>query len=227
MTRNVLATDNQMDELRIGVIRAFDKLRGRLLKDEAQSWIGNSTTLDRWMEGLLPSGGVPHTSDLLKRVIDFSVPCKLPFNGAERVKPVKPGISELEKRGGDLCLDGVKLDLFRSENQKGGKVIGGHDLRTELEAKGGNLSAKILDECVETPALWPENWEKDDQGNTIYVYFWEDIFRNPTNGDLYVRFGYWHGGRVVSLYNWLGNDWDGINPAASRRQLLAQVKYCT
>src|SRR5258708_6770678 len=118
MTRNVLATDDQMDELRIGVIRAFDKLRGRLSKDGAQEWIGAGPTLDRWMEGLLPFGGVPHTSDSLKRVTDMSVPCKLPFNGAERVKSAKPGLVELEKRDGDLHLDGGKLDLFRSKEQQ-------------------------------------------------------------------------------------------------------------
>lgn len=216
MTRNVLATDDQMDELRIGVIRAFDKLRGCLTKDGAQEWIGAGPTLDRWMEGLLPLSGVSHTSDLLKRVIDFSIPCKLPFNGAERVKSAKPDLVELEKRGEDLCLDGVKLELVLSKKQQSGKVIGGHDLRTELEARGGNVGAKILDECVETPALWPEAWKKDAQGNTIYVFFWDDIFRRPARGNLCVRGGCWRGGRVVSDCYWLDDDWRGRNPAASR-----------
>src|SRR3989344_8189772 len=133
-------------------------------------------------------------------VIDFSVPCKLPFNGAERVSPAKSGIFELEKRDDDLYLDGVKLGLVLSENQKGGKVIVGHELRKEREAKGGNVSASVLDKCVERPELWPEAWKKDDQGNAIYVYFWDDIFRNPANDHLYVRYGYWNEGKVVSRY---------------------------
>ena len=40
-------------------------------------------------------------------------------------------------------------------------------------------------------------------------------FRNPSNDNLYVRYGYWKKGRVVSNYNWLDNDWNGNNPAAS------------
>ena len=100
----------------------------------------------------------------IDHIIDLAVPCKLPFNGAERVSPAKSGVVKLEKHGDDLYLDGVKLALFLSEKQKGGKVIGGHDLRKELEAKGGNVSASILDKCVESPALWPESWKKDDQG---------------------------------------------------------------
>ncbi len=40
-------------------------------------------------------------------------------------------------------------------------------------------------------------------------------FRNPTNGNLYVRYGYWNEGKVVSNYSWLDNDWDRNNPSAS------------
>ncbi len=40
-------------------------------------------------------------------------------------------------------------------------------------------------------------------------------FRNPANDNLYVRYGYWNEGKVVSNYNWLDNDWNGNNPAAS------------
>lgn len=40
-------------------------------------------------------------------------------------------------------------------------------------------------------------------------------FRNPANDNLYVRYGYWNEGRVVSNYNWLDNDWNRHNPAAS------------
>ncbi|MFH1178535.1 MAG: hypothetical protein V1711_02320 [bacterium] len=149
----------------------------------------------------------------IDHMVDLSIPCKLPFNGAERVSPVKSGVVKLEKRDDDLYLDGVKVDLFLSENQKAGSTIIGHNLRKELEARGGNISAKVLDHLVEHPELWPESWKKDTQGNTIYVFFWDDIFRDSLSS-LCVRFGCWDGGRVVSGYDWLGCVWDGYSPAA-------------
>ena len=51
---NVLAGEKQLDELRICVEKAFNKLRGRIDVDTAQGWIGNSEALDRWAEQLLP-----------------------------------------------------------------------------------------------------------------------------------------------------------------------------
>ncbi len=147
-------------------------------------------------------------------LIDLSVPCKLSFNEAEWVSLAKSSVVKLERRGNDLYLDGKKINLFFSEKQKSG-IHGGHDLRKELEARGGNVSASILDKCVENPALWPESWKKNDQGNTMYVYFWDDIFRHPTDGYLCVRCGCWGGGRVVSGCGWLVDDWLSDSPSAS------------
>jgi len=54
------ASEDQLDELRIGVVKSFDKLRGSLGADVAQGWIGNSLALDRLMEGLIsPESTVP------------------------------------------------------------------------------------------------------------------------------------------------------------------------
>lgn len=162
-----------------------------------------------WLKGVVPSSA-------LEVLIDLSIPCSLPFIGAERVSPRKSGVMKLERRGDNLYLDGVKLELVLSENQKDGKDINGHGLRKEREAKGGNVSASILDKCVENPALWPESWKKDDQGRTIYVFFWDDIFRDRTDSRLYVRDGCWRGGRVVSRYYWLDSVWGASGPAVSR-----------
>lgn len=175
--------------------------------------IGGQNGRARFDEFKLWLKGVVLTA--LEALIDLSAPCMLPFNGAERVSPAKSGVVKLERRGDNLYLDGVKLDLFLSENQQGGKVVVGHELRKELEAKGGQTSAKVLDHLVEHPELWPESWKKDAQGNTIYVFFWDDIFRN-SDGDLYVRFGCWIEGEVVSDFSWLGVDWLGYDPSASR-----------
>ena len=40
-------------------------------------------------------------------------------------------------------------------------------------------------------------------------------FRNA-NGNLYVEYLYWNGNRWNWNYNWLDNDWNSNNPAASR-----------
>jgi len=50
-----LASEGQLDELRIAVEKAVNKLRGRIDATTAQGWIGNSEALDRWAEQLLPS----------------------------------------------------------------------------------------------------------------------------------------------------------------------------
>ena len=150
----------------------------------------------------------------IDHMINLSIPCKLPFTDAEHVSSAKSGIVRLERHGDDLCLDGKKINLFLSDGQKGGFIVG-HELRKELEAKDGNVSAKVLDHTVEHPELWPESWKKDDQGRTIYIFFWDDIFRLPVRDRLYVRYGCWGGGRVVSHYRWLGYGWNVRSPAAS------------
>ncbi len=150
----------------------------------------------------------------LEGMIDLSQLCKLPFSDAERVSPTKTGVVKLEKRGDDLYLDGKKIELFRSSGQEGDRYIVGHELRKELEARGGNLSAKVLDYLEGHPELWPESWKTDADGNTIYIWFWDDIFRG-SDGGLYVRCGYWDVGGVVSLCGWLGDGWNRNYPSAS------------
>jgi hypothetical protein len=151
----------------------------------------------------------------LEGLIDLSQLCKLPFSGAERVSPAKTGVVKLEPRGDDLYLDGKKIELFRSSGQQGDSYIVGHELRKELEARGGNLSAKVLDYLEEHSELWPESWKQDENGITIFVYFWDDIFRHPSSGSLCVRYGCWFEGEVVSDYYWLDLVWFRDFPSAS------------
>ncbi len=153
-------------------------------------------------------------SNLKLTTIDFDSPARLPFNGAVLEVHQGSGIVTLERKADGGYLNGKKLGLFLSEGQKNGSKRG-HDLRTELEARGHNVSAKVLDACVEHPEFWPDEWKKDEKGNTLYVFFWDDIFRRPANGDLYVRYGYWGGGKVVSSYDWLDYKWNSSNPSAS------------
>jgi hypothetical protein len=151
----------------------------------------------------------------IDNVIDLGSPAKLPFDGAERESPPKSGVVKIECKDDILCLDGKSINLFFSEKQKNGGSIGGHDLYKEIEARGGNVSAKVLDHLVVHRELWPESWKKDAQGNTIYVYFWDDIFRDPTSGELYVRLGFWHDSGVISYFCSLEKNLDGNDPTAS------------
>ena len=145
--------------------------------------------------------------------IDLSSPCRLPFTGAEVEVHRGTGIVSLERKGDDLYMGEKQITLFRSEKQIGGKVATGHAIRKELEKRGQNLSAKVLDCLEDNPKLWPESWKKDSAGNTIYVFFWDDIFCR-SGGRLYVRYGCWGEGRVVSDFCWLDFDWDDYYPAA-------------
>jgi len=49
-----LASEEQLDELRICVAKGFNKLRGRLDQNVAQGWIGNQPSIDKLLEGLVP-----------------------------------------------------------------------------------------------------------------------------------------------------------------------------
>ncbi|MCR4274484.1 MAG: hypothetical protein NUW02_00315 [Candidatus Campbellbacteria bacterium] len=167
------------------------------------------------MAGILGVLRGTHEVKPIDHVIDLGSPAKLPFDGAVLEVHRGEGVVKLERRGDDLYLDGKPLNLFLSRKQKNGGVIGGYDLRKELEKRGNNVSAKVLDHLVAHPELWPESWKKDAQGNTVYVFFWDDIFRYPASVDLCVRYASWDEGTVVSVRRWLGSNWHGSDPAAS------------
>ncbi len=147
--------------------------------------------------------------------VDIDSSARLPFDGAVLEIHRGSGFIPLERKAGGVYLDGKKLTIFLPEGQKDGRVVKGYALRTELEVRGHNVSAKVLDFCVDHPEFWPEGWKKDAQGNTIYVFFWDDIFRGPSAGRLFVRYGHWIAGKVVSSFRCLDRDWDGGSPAAS------------
>ena len=127
----------------------------------------------------------------------------------------------IEKHVGDgtLELDPSQLKLHFSPNQIGGKVIEGNKLRKELEKnKVPVLNACVLDYLLAHPDLIPEDWKKDEKGNTRYIYFWGTVYRFP-DGDLCVRCLSWDNGAWRWSYNSLDDDWHGQLPAA----MLASV----
>jgi hypothetical protein len=119
---------------------------------------------------------------------------------------------EKHRKGGQIIFDLTKIELYLSKNQQNGKVINGSKLRKELENKP-ILNANILDYLLANPHLIPENWKKDENGNTRYIFFWGTIYRG-SDGYLCVRGLFWRGGGWRWRWDWLSRDWDDLRPAA-------------
>jgi hypothetical protein len=75
------------------------------------------------------------------------------------------------------------------------------------------MNANVLDFLLANPDLIPEEWKKDEHGNTRYIFFWGTVYRDR-GGDLYVRYLCWGGDRWGWGSRWLGSGWDGDSPAA-------------
>ncbi|MFA6409955.1 MAG: hypothetical protein WCW26_00050 [Candidatus Buchananbacteria bacterium] len=117
--------------------------------------------------------------------VNLDAPPTLPFNGAMVKTNRKGGWVTLQKRADGLYQDGHKFSLYRSEYQKNGQVIGGYDLGNEVV----NLPVvhpNIEDALLKYPHLIPEKWKKDENGNTIYIYFWAVTF-SDRDGRVCVR----------------------------------------
>ncbi len=108
-------------------------------------------------------------------------------------------------------VDLSKLSLHLEPEQKDG-YIKGEILSERLKEK--SLNANVLDYLIENPTYIPENWKKDEKGNTKYIYFWGTIYRS-SGGSLYVRCLYWDDVLWDWSDRWLGNDFGASRPAAS------------
>ena len=121
---------------------------------------------------------------------------------------------EEHQKGGSFIWDASKVELFLSESQKGGKTIEGNKLRKEL-AKKLVLNANVLDYLMKNPHLIPEEWKKDEQGNTRYIFFGGTVYRR-SSGYLCVRCLSWSDGRWFWGGSWLDDGWSSRDPAALR-----------
>lgn len=119
---------------------------------------------------------------------------------------------EEHHKGGQLVWDPANVKLWLSEGQKGEKWIEGNKLRKELADKPV-LNAKVLDYLLAHPEIIPEEWEKDNNGNIRYIFFWGTVYRS-SGGRLVVRCLYWSDGEWIWYYYWLGYGWHGDSPAA-------------
>ena len=121
---------------------------------------------------------------------------------------------EEHQKGGQWKFDPKQVEFFLASGQKGGKVIEGNKLRKEL-AKKPVLNANVLDYLLANPHIIPEEWKKDGQGNTRYIFFWGTVYRH-SDGYLCVRFLFWYDGRWSWSDLWLDFDWYDRYPAALR-----------
>jgi hypothetical protein len=113
---------------------------------------------------------------------------------------------EEHRKGGQVDLNNISVELYLSKNQQGGKRIEGNALREELADKPV-CNAKLLDFNLAHPELIPEEWKGK------YILFWGTIYRD-SGGFLCVRILYWSDGR----WDWSGIRlvavWGGYYPAA-------------
>jgi hypothetical protein len=121
---------------------------------------------------------------------------------------------EEHQKGGqfDWSADSVKFHL--DPGQQDGKYIEGNKLRKQLSGKPV-LNANVLDYLLKNPDLIPEDWKKDEKGNTRYIFFWGTIYRRSV-GRLCVRYLYCDDGRWSWRSRWLVSGWGGGSPAALR-----------
>lgn len=141
--------------------------------------------------------------EVIKHVIDLDADPHLPNDWKV----------EEHKKGGQLEWDPAKVKFHLSKNQTDGKSIEGNKLRKEL-ANEPVFNANLLDYLLKNPLLIPDEWKKDEQGNTRYIFFWGTIYRGSVGG-LCVRCLYWNGDEWVWGYYWLDYGWDAFDPAAS------------
>jgi hypothetical protein len=141
----------------------------------------------------------------IEHVIDLDA---APFNPWEK----EGVVIEEHQKGGQFKWDASQVAFHLADSQKNG--IQGHKLRKELQGKPV-LNANLLDYLLAHPELIPEDWKKDENGNTRYIFFWGTVYRNRV-GNLFVRYLYWLGDRWDWSYRWLGSDWSGRSPVALR-----------
>lgn len=159
---------------------------------------------------------------IIKHIINLAGDCMPKAwkdQGGWSIRP-EDQIKGVKNTGTLEIVDLVRQVVFHlSPNQKDGKVIEGHKLRKELEKnKVPVLNACVLDYLLLHPELIPEDWKKDENGNTRFIYFWGTVFRGA-DGGLYVRCLFWYGGAWDWDCLYLDDDWDVQNPSA----ILASV----
>lgn len=147
----------------------------------------------------------------IEHVFDRSKTPRFPFLGAQIEEHNGAGTSCLEKKADGLYLDGKKIILQIVQSQKNGTIVG--IMIREKLSKKPVLDVTILDYLLDHPELIPEDWKRDEDGRTRYIYFWGTVYRR-LDDYLYVRCMFWSSGTWQAHYRWIANDWLANYPAA-------------
>lgn len=116
------------------------------------------------------------------------------------------------RRTGELEWKPEKVGLYLSERQKKSGYIKGNELMEELENEPV-LNANVLDYLLKNPRIIPEDWKKDEDGRSRFIFFWGTIYHN-VEGNLNVRHLHWHKGKWAWGWYWVHRDWYSHSPAA-------------
>jgi hypothetical protein len=161
--------------------------------------------------------------------VNLDAPPILPFDGATVKTNKGGGWVEVQKRADGLYIDGRKVIQFRSECQKGDKVIKGYELRDEVKNLPV-LHPNIMDALYEHGHLIPEEWKYDENGNIIYTFFWA-VRYGDSDGSGCVRYLSWRssGARNQSgvwnkHYLWVTRVWCDRHPAAVLASLSVEAE---
>jgi len=151
---------------------------------------------------------------LYEATLDIDTSPKLPFEGAVVQKHIAMVKVKIELWTDGLHVNGKEVILHRFQNQCARNILG-YEVDTRLRLEDQNvLNACIEDFLLEHPEFCPDDWKQDENGNTIYIYFWGTIYRNPSGTDLCVRGLYWEDGRLFNHFRWLDVDWNEHRQAA-------------
>lgn len=112
---------------------------------------------------------------------------------------------------GQMEFDPKKVVFHLDAAQKTGSIVG-NDLKEKLAEAGPLYGAQVLDYLYENKDRIPVSWQKDENGNTRYIYFWT-IYRGD-GGHLSVRYMFWDEWRWVWSHARLADKFNWWSPAA-------------
>lgn len=147
--------------------------------------------------------------------VNLAVTPMLSFDRTEVEQHIGEGWAIVEKRADGLYVNGHKVVLYLSKRQQNGKTIQGYDLRKELTGKPV-LNVNLLDALYDNVHMIPEDWKKDEQGNTRHIFFWATAYCDANGPPNICCLSFTDGGFWCrsAIGNRINGRWQGSNPAA-------------
>lgn len=148
-------------------------------------------------------------------LVNLSAESVLPFEGCSVARARGNGWVKLERRRGNLYLDGAKVTLFLHPDQKNpGKPMPGSALEDHLK-NAQVLHPNIVEALIAHNHMVPRAWKTRDDEPAMFIHFWAVIFQDE-NGYSLVRCISWKGNKAYHSYGRLSGGWHNQSPAAIR-----------